>query len=146
MPDPGESQVTSGPIADHSIPGIHRAGTEWKPNQAVERVEPGSVPASQGMGSEMPARADAITKPGRPFTGFEREQATYERRKPELLKVAEGKFVVLVGGELIGPFETEDEAERAGYSRFGLGPLYIRQVLAEERAIILSRDVAPCRI
>ena len=72
-------------------------------------------------------------KPRRPFVGFDRERATYERHKPELLKTAEGQWVVIVGDELIGPMENGEDAERAGYERFGLGPLYLKQVLAEHR-------------
>jgi hypothetical protein len=64
--------------------------------------------------------------------GFDRERATYERHKAELLKRAEGQFVAIVGDELVGPLKTDQEAERAGYAQFGLGPLYIKQVCAEE--------------
>ena len=79
----------------------------------------------------------------RPFTGFDRERATYERLKPELFKTAEGKFVVIVGEEVIGPLGRHEDAECAGYARFGLGPLYIKQVLAEEPVAAVSRCFAP---
>jgi hypothetical protein len=75
----------------------------------------------------------------RPFTGFDRERAAYHRLKPELLAASEGKFVVLIGDEVIGPFDTHEEAEQAGYERFGLGPLYIKQILAEEPIVQISR-------
>jgi hypothetical protein len=79
----------------------------------------------------------------RMFTGFDRERATYERLKPELLKTAEGKFVVIVGDVSSGPFGSHEDAERAGYAQFGLGPLYIKQVLAEEPVAEVTRLVAP---
>jgi hypothetical protein len=87
-----------------------------------------------------------MTQPRRPFAGFDRERATYERHKAELLRRAEGKYVVIVGDEVVGPLETDEEAERAGYARFGLGPLYIKQVLADEPPALVARDVVPCRI
>jgi hypothetical protein len=85
-----------------------------------------------------------MTKPRRHFEGFDLEQVTYECHKLELLKVAERKFVVIVGNELVGPLETDEEAERAGYSRFGLGPLFIKQILADEPPALVTRDVVPC--
>ncbi len=75
----------------------------------------------------------------RPFVGFAVEREFYRRRKPELLADHEGRYVVIVGEELLGPFETSREAERAGYARFGLGPLYIKRILAEEPVAQVSR-------
>lgn len=49
---------------------------------------------------------------------------------------------MLVSDEMIGPFASHSEAEAAGYARFGLGPLYIKQVLAEEPVIEVARFVA----
>jgi hypothetical protein len=78
--------------------------------------------------------------------GFDRERATYERHKPELLRTAEGKWVVIVGDELVGPLESDEEAERAGYRRFGLGPQYIKQVLAQEPPpVVLPFGFVPCQ-
>jgi hypothetical protein len=77
----------------------------------------------------------------RPFRGFDVERATYERLKPELLTRAEGRFVVVVGEEWAGPVETADDAESMGYARFGIGPLYIKRVTAEEPVDEISRDI-----
>lgn len=73
------------------------------------------------------------------FTGFDRERATYLQLKPDLLVSDEGKYVVIVGDEVLGPLESHEEAERAGYKRFGLGPLYVKQVVAEEPVFEVSR-------
>jgi hypothetical protein len=78
------------------------------------------------------------------FAGFARESAAYERLKSELLRTAEGKFVVFVGERWVGPLETEEQAERAGYAEFGLGPLYIKQVVSEEPVVLTTRGIAPC--
>lgn len=81
------------------------------------------------------------SKPVRSYGGFDRESATYGRLKPELLTKHEGKFVVVVGEELIGPFDSFQDARWEGYERFGYGPLYIKQVLAVEPVIQTSRDI-----
>jgi hypothetical protein len=85
------------------------------------------------------------TTEARSFIGFDRERATYARLKSDLLATIPGQFVVIVGDEVAGPVATFGEAERAGYRRFGLGPLYIKQVLAEEPVGEISRDIDTCR-
>jgi hypothetical protein len=98
----------------------------------------GAVEGAGGAGSG-PAVA------ARSFLGFDRERSTYLRLKPELLKRAPGQFVVIVGDDFEGPVPTFDDAERAGYRRFGFGPLYIKQVLAEGPVLEVSRDIRACR-
>lgn len=78
----------------------------------------------------------------RPFVGFDREKATYERLRPEWLAHGPGRFVVIVGDQVEGPVETFREALRVGYRRFGLGPLFVRQVLAAEPVAEVTRDIA----
>jgi hypothetical protein len=77
----------------------------------------------------------------RPFRGFDVERATYERLKAELLGRAEGRYVVVVGEEWAGPVRTADDAEATGYARFGIGPLYIKRLTAEEPVDEISRDI-----
>lgn len=92
----------------------------------------------------MPTPIETSTR-RRPYRGFDVERATYERILPELLKTSEGLFVVIVGEECVGPLESDVAAECAGYEAFGLGPLYIRQVLVAEPPALVTRDVAICR-
>jgi hypothetical protein len=47
--------------------------------------------------------------------------------------------VVIVGDEVVGPLDSHVDAERAGYARFGLGPLYVKQVVAEEPGVEVTR-------
>jgi len=91
-------------------------------------------------GAVMPTGTSVVTRASRPFTGFDRERATYERLKPGLLARAEGKFVAIVGDEWVGPLETDQDVERAGHAKFGPRPLYIRQVLSEGG----GRPRSPC--
>ena len=90
----------------------------------------------------MPIHPAPSAKARRPFVGYDRELEAYRQRKPGLLAHAEGRYVVLVGDEMIGPYRSHSEAEEAGYSRFGLGPLLIKQVLTEEPVIEVTRFVA----
>jgi hypothetical protein len=92
----------------------------------------------------MPTHPGAPAQVRRPFVGFGLEVATYARLKPELLSRSPGKFVVIVGDEVEGPVETFGEALRAGYRRFGLGPLFVKQILDVEPVAEVTRDVVPC--
>ena len=51
---------------------------------------------------------------------------------PSYRGAADGKYVVLVGDELEGPVDTYEEALRAGWQRFGLGPLYVKRLQSED--------------
>ena len=120
---------------------------EWAPSgtgeptrEGVEHDRPG-----QSTGGAMPTHPGVPTQARRPFTGFDLETATYMRLKPELLSRFSGKFVVIVGEEIEGPVETFREALRVGYRRFGLGPLFVKQILAVEPVVEVTRDVVPCR-
>jgi hypothetical protein len=105
------------------------------------------APPGQSTEGVMPSHPEAAPAPQarRPFEGFDREEAAYARGKPELLRAAEGQYVVFVGEEMVGPVATYGEALRAGYRRFGRGPLYVKRVLAQEPVAEVSRDFTPCR-
>jgi hypothetical protein len=47
-----------------------------------------------------------------------------------------------MGDDFEGPLPTFGDAERAGYWRFGLGPLSIKQILPAEPMLEVSRDIA----
>ncbi len=121
----------------------------WESRQPAVVPEP----AFQLGGAEQGPEGAESSAPGpshgerRPFLGFDREVATYERHKPELLEMAEGKWVVVVVDEVVGAFDDIVQAERAGLKRFGAGPLYIKQVLAQDlQAVGLpTYAVVPCR-
>jgi hypothetical protein len=116
------------------------SGTGEPTREGVEQDRPG-----QSTGGAMPTHPGVPTRARRSFSGFDRETATYLRLKPELLSRFPGKFVVIVGEEVEGPVETFREALRVGYRRFGLGPLFVKQILAVEPVVEVSRDIAPCR-
>jgi len=69
---------------------------------------------------------------------LDKEIATYREHFQELL-AHEGKYVLIVGEEIIGLYDTREEAIRAGYERFGPIPLLARKISREEEvAVIMS--------
>jgi hypothetical protein len=120
---------------------------EWGPPAAGAAPHEGSrrERTGQRQGVAMSTQPDLLAESRRPFTGYDRERQTFERLKAELLERAEGKYVVIVGDDVEGPLETFEDAMRAGYRRFGLGALYVKQVLAEEPVAEVSRGITPCR-
>jgi hypothetical protein len=115
-------------------------GTKERTEEVVEHDHPG-----QNTGGDMATHPGLPAQDRRPFTGFDLEVATYVRLKPDLISRFPGKFVVIVGNDIEGPVDTFREALRAGYHRFGLGPLFVKQVLTVEPVVEVTRDVVPCR-
>lgn len=73
------------------------------------------------------------------MSDFAAELATYRERLPGLLG-SEGAFVVVLGGELSGPFDTYAAALDAGYERYGLMPFLVKEIRAAERVLYFPRD------
>jgi hypothetical protein len=61
-----------------------------------------------------------------------REQAVYDANLREWLSEHEGEHVLIKGRKMIGFYKSRDEALVAGYSRFGVVPLLVKQVLSVE--------------
>jgi hypothetical protein len=122
-------------------------GQEWAASGTAEPAREGVEHDSSGQntGGAMPTHPGAPARARRQFTGFDLEVATYARLKPELISRFVGKFVVIVGNEVEGPVDSFREALRAGYRRFGLGPLFVKQILTVEPVVEVTRDIVPCR-
>lgn len=60
---------------------------------------------------------------------FERELNFFERERMRLLDRAQGKFALIKGEDLVGIFDTEMEAVRAGYKRFGNEPFLAKHIV-----------------
>jgi len=63
---------------------------------------------------------------------LEQELRFYDEHFQEWLSRYGGRFVLVKGSELIGVFNTVDEALSEGARRFGLESLLIRQVLSQQ--------------
>jgi len=60
------------------------------------------------------------------------ELAFYECKKAEFLLAQEGKFVLIKHSELIGVFDSQEQAYSEGLSKLGNVPFLIKQVVKEE--------------
>ncbi len=65
-------------------------------------------------------------------SSLDREQAVFDANLPRWLSDHEGEFVLIKGDTIDGFYQSRDEALTAGYTRFGIGPLFIKQVLLSE--------------
>jgi len=58
---------------------------------------------------------------------WEKELAAYKRALPELLK-DKGKFVAVKGDQVLGIWDTLEEAMQAGYDQFGLNAVLVKRI------------------
>lgn len=59
---------------------------------------------------------------------LEEEIKTYEQNKAELVKTANGKYVLIKGKEIIDIFESEKDAIRQGIEKFGNSPFLVKKI------------------
>ncbi len=60
------------------------------------------------------------------------ELKTYDARRDELLASAEGKFALIRREEVAEIYDSQEDAIREGYRRFGNVPFLVKQVLRVE--------------
>ena len=63
---------------------------------------------------------------------LEQELAYFEANRTRLLTEHPGKYVLIKAAELVGAFDTPENAYTAGLQRFGNTPFLIKQVLPED--------------
>lgn len=61
------------------------------------------------------------------------EVQTYERNRTQLLRDHREQFVLIKGNDVIGCFDTMEEAFVQGTDSFGVAPFLVRQVLEEDK-------------
>ncbi len=61
-----------------------------------------------------------------------REQSIYEANLSRWIEEHEGEYVLIKGDQVEGFYDSRDGALSAGYSRFGIGSLFVKQVLPTE--------------
>ena len=66
---------------------------------------------------------------------LERELETYEQNKDDLLKTAEGKYVLIADDRILGVFDTQRDGIRQGYKELGNRPFLVKQILQIEPVI-----------
>jgi len=78
------------------------------------------------------------------MSDLEKELATYESLLP-MLKENEGKFALIEGKDLLGTFDSYEDALKIGYERCGLKPFLVKRIEANESVAFFSRDLdTPC--
>jgi len=63
---------------------------------------------------------------------LKREQALFESNLPQWVQEHEYTHVLIKGEEVVGFYETRNEALAAGYARFGVVPLFVKPITASE--------------
>jgi len=79
-----------------------------------------------------------------PGTRFAAELAAYQRKLPELLGEA-GRFVLIKGDEVMGVFDSYQDAVTSGYARFELDSFFVKQIAAAEQIAFFTRGMEECR-
>ncbi len=76
---------------------------------------------------------------------LETELKTYEANKQKLL-LDEGKFVLIQGKEILGAYETYEDALKVGYEKCKLEPFLVKQIQTLEQVHYFTRDLpSGCR-
>lgn len=82
-----------------------------------------------------PGRGDAVDT-------LREELETYKAHQNELVLHSEGRYILIKGGAIKGPFDTYEEALDAGYSTYGLVPFLVRKISRDEPVLFISRSLS----
>ena len=63
---------------------------------------------------------------------FSIEQKYFEKRKATLLKEAKNKFVLIKNEDIVGIYDSAQEAYKVGLKKIGNKPMYIKQIIEKE--------------
>jgi len=76
---------------------------------------------------------------------LEQELKTYDQNRSRLLVESEGRFVVISGEQILGTWDTYEDALQAGYNQCGLNPFLVKRIERVEEALIFTRDLPECQ-
>jgi len=71
---------------------------------------------------------------------LEKEILTYANKLPTLLG-QQGKYVLIQGEDIIGTYDSYEDALKFGYERFKLEPFLVKQIAPAERVSFFTRDL-----
>ena len=75
-------------------------------------------------------------------THLQKELETYETKKQALLSEGEGKFVAIHGDDVLGVWDTYEDALKAGLAKCGpRTPFLVKQISGIDQILYISRDV-----
>jgi hypothetical protein len=75
---------------------------------------------------------------------LQKEIETYEKEKDRLIAEGEGRFVVISNDNIVGIWDTYEDALKAGYKEFGLKPFLVKQILRIDKVHFFTRDLSLC--
>lgn len=76
---------------------------------------------------------------------LEKEFSAYQDAL-ESLAAEEGRFVLVHGTNVVGVFDTYEDALQEGYKEFELEPFLVKQIKLTEQAHLVTRKLdLPCR-
>lgn len=76
---------------------------------------------------------------------LEPELATFRRELSRLLADGHaGRYVLIFGNEVVGTWDTFDEAAEAGYLRSLSTPFLVKQIAEREEPLYFSRTATSC--
>lgn len=79
---------------------------------------------------------------------LEREMETFRRELSDLLKTESNRdrFVLIKGDAVYGVWDTRNEAENAGWDRFGLFEQFLaKKITDHEEPVYFSRNLTRCQ-
>lgn len=71
---------------------------------------------------------------------LEKELLAYTRKLPSLL-TQQGKYVLIHDEEVIGIYDSYEDALKFGYGQFKLDPFLVKQIAPAERVSFFTRDL-----
>lgn len=69
-----------------------------------------------------------------------KELARFQQLLPELIG-EEGKFALIHGSDLVGTYQSYEDALKVGYDRFGLKPFLVKKINGSESVAYFTRDL-----
>ena len=69
---------------------------------------------------------------------LDREYATFRAKLPELLAKDAGRYVLIHGDDVIGVWDTKEQAFNEGLDRWLFEPYLVEQIVAEKKPIFLG--------
>jgi hypothetical protein len=71
---------------------------------------------------------------------LEKELLAYTQKLPSLIG-QQGKYVLIHSEDVIGIYDTYEDALKFGYERFKLDPFLVKQIAPAERLSFFTRDI-----
>jgi len=76
---------------------------------------------------------------------LEQELKKFQELLPSLLGQHEGKFVLICGSDMVGIYDSYQDALAIGYEKCGVKPFLVKKISATGQVSFFTRDIRqPC--